>query len=186
MTSQDEITRTADRLKDAFGAAADVMTASGSPVWGAAEDVITSGDSLVRIRGSKIGHPTDRTRWWPATPWITRSRRCLPGSVRCYRSRARTSTAPARSTGRSTRSAGLSSRATPAGRCSVRPEPSTACCSAGRPGCRTPGSCLPPPRYRPTLTRAPTRRCRSPPRAARPDDSGGQGERNPVEFRFNA
>ena len=31
MTSQDEITRTADRLKDAFGAAADVMTAGVSP-----------------------------------------------------------------------------------------------------------------------------------------------------------
>jgi len=57
MTSQDETTRTADRLKDAFGAAADVMTASDSPVWGAAADVITSGDSLVRIRGSRIGHP---------------------------------------------------------------------------------------------------------------------------------
>ena len=57
MTSQDETTRTADRLKDAFGAAADVMTASDSPVWGAAADVITSGHSLVRIRGSRIGHP---------------------------------------------------------------------------------------------------------------------------------
>ncbi len=57
MTSQDEITRTGDRLKDAFGAAADVMTASDSPVWGAAADVITSGDSLVRIQGSRIGHP---------------------------------------------------------------------------------------------------------------------------------
>jgi S1-C subfamily serine protease len=57
MTSQDEIARTADRLKDAFGAAADAMMASDSPVWGAAADVITSGDSLVRIRGSKIGHP---------------------------------------------------------------------------------------------------------------------------------
>jgi len=56
MTSQDEITRTADRLKDAFGAAADVMTASDSPVWGAAADVISSGDSLVRIRGPQIGH----------------------------------------------------------------------------------------------------------------------------------
>ena len=57
MTSEDEITRTADRLKDAFGAAADVMTASDSHVWGAAADVITSGDTLVRIRGSRIGHP---------------------------------------------------------------------------------------------------------------------------------
>jgi S1-C subfamily serine protease len=34
------------------------------------------------------------------------------------------------------------------------------------------GSSSPPSRYRPTPTRAPTRRCRSPPRAARPDDSG--------------
>jgi S1-C subfamily serine protease len=56
MTSPDEITRTADRLKDAFGAAADVMTAVDSPVWGAAADVISSGDSLVRIRGPQIGH----------------------------------------------------------------------------------------------------------------------------------
>jgi S1-C subfamily serine protease len=56
MTSQDESTRTADRLKDALGAAADVMTASDSPVWGAAADVISSGDSLVRIRGPRIGH----------------------------------------------------------------------------------------------------------------------------------
>ena len=56
MTSQDEITRTADRLKDALGAAADVMTASDSPVWGAAADVISSGDSLIRIRGPQIGH----------------------------------------------------------------------------------------------------------------------------------
>jgi S1-C subfamily serine protease len=56
MTSQDEITRAADRLKDALGAAADVMTASGSPVWGADADVISSGDSLIRIRGPQIGH----------------------------------------------------------------------------------------------------------------------------------
>ncbi len=56
MTSQDEITRTAERLKDALGAAADVMTASGSPVWGADADVISSGDSLIRIRGPQIGH----------------------------------------------------------------------------------------------------------------------------------
>jgi S1-C subfamily serine protease len=56
LTSQDEITRTADRLKDAFGAAADVMTAGASPVRGAAADVITAGDSPVRIRGSRIGH----------------------------------------------------------------------------------------------------------------------------------
>jgi S1-C subfamily serine protease len=56
MTSQDEITRTADRLKDAFGAAAYVMTVGGSPVRDAAADVITSGDSLVRIRGPKTGH----------------------------------------------------------------------------------------------------------------------------------
>ena len=56
MTSQDEITRAADRLKDALGAAADLMTASGSPVWGADADVISSGDSLIRIRGAQIGH----------------------------------------------------------------------------------------------------------------------------------
>ena len=56
MTSQDEITRAADRLKDALGAAADVMTASGSPVWGADADVISAGDSLIRIRGPQIGH----------------------------------------------------------------------------------------------------------------------------------
>jgi len=56
LTSQDEITRTANRLKDAFGAAADVMTASDSHVWGAATDVISSDDSLVRIRGPQIGH----------------------------------------------------------------------------------------------------------------------------------
>ena len=56
MTSQDEITRAAGRLKDALGAAADVMTASGSPVWGADADVISSGDSLIRIRGPQIGH----------------------------------------------------------------------------------------------------------------------------------
>jgi S1-C subfamily serine protease len=56
MTSQDEITRTADRLKDAFGAAAYVMTVGGSPVRNAAADVISSGDSPVRIRGSRIGH----------------------------------------------------------------------------------------------------------------------------------
>jgi S1-C subfamily serine protease len=60
LTSQDEITRTADRLKDAFGAAADVMTAGDSPVRDAAADVITSGDSPVRIRGSKIDHPWKR------------------------------------------------------------------------------------------------------------------------------
>src|ERR1035438_1619124 len=41
MTSQDEITRTADRLKDALGAAADLMAA---------------GDSTVRPRGSKVRH----------------------------------------------------------------------------------------------------------------------------------
>jgi S1-C subfamily serine protease len=41
VTSQDEITRTADRLKDAFGAAADVMMIGHSPV---------------RTRGSKIRH----------------------------------------------------------------------------------------------------------------------------------
>ena len=56
MTSQDEITRTADRLKDALGAAADLMAASDSPAWGAAADVISSGDSPVRIRGPQIGH----------------------------------------------------------------------------------------------------------------------------------
>ena len=56
MTSQDEITRAADRLRDALGAAADVMTASGSPVWRADADVISSGDSLIRIRGPQIGH----------------------------------------------------------------------------------------------------------------------------------
>ena len=32
MTSQDEITRTADRLRDALGAAADVMAAGAGPV----------------------------------------------------------------------------------------------------------------------------------------------------------
>jgi S1-C subfamily serine protease len=53
MTSQDEITRTADRLKDALGAAAYVMTVDGSPVRDATADVIASGDSLVR--GPKIG-----------------------------------------------------------------------------------------------------------------------------------
>ena len=41
MTSQDEITRTADRLKDALGAAADLMAA---------------GDSTVRVRRSKVRH----------------------------------------------------------------------------------------------------------------------------------
>ena len=59
MTSQDEITRTADRLKDAFGAAADVMKASDSHVWGAAADVITSGDTLVRVRGSQDRSPLE-------------------------------------------------------------------------------------------------------------------------------
>jgi S1-C subfamily serine protease len=57
VTSQDEITRTADRLKDAFGAADAVMAAGDSPVWSATADVITSGDNLVRIRGHKLGHP---------------------------------------------------------------------------------------------------------------------------------
>jgi S1-C subfamily serine protease len=56
MTSQDEITRTVDRLRDAFGAAADVMTAGDRPVWSATPDVLTSGDGLVRIRRSRIGH----------------------------------------------------------------------------------------------------------------------------------
>jgi S1-C subfamily serine protease len=46
MTSQDEITRTADRLKDALGAAADLMAA---------------GDSPVRARGSKVRN----ARGWP-------------------------------------------------------------------------------------------------------------------------
>jgi S1-C subfamily serine protease len=41
LTSQDEITRTADRLKDAFGAAAEVMI---------------TGDSPVRTRGPRTGH----------------------------------------------------------------------------------------------------------------------------------
>jgi len=41
MTSQDEITRTADRLKDALGAAADLMAV---------------GDSTVRARGPRTGH----------------------------------------------------------------------------------------------------------------------------------
>ena len=41
MTSQDEITRTADRLKDALGAAAGLMTV---------------GDSIVGARGSKVRH----------------------------------------------------------------------------------------------------------------------------------
>ena len=57
MTSQEEITRTADRLKDAFGAAADVMMAGDGPGWSATADVITSGDNLVRIPVRKIGHP---------------------------------------------------------------------------------------------------------------------------------
>lgn len=56
MTSQDEITRTADRLKDAFGAAADAMAASDSPVWSDTADVITSGGNPVHIRGGGIGH----------------------------------------------------------------------------------------------------------------------------------
>jgi S1-C subfamily serine protease len=56
MTSQDEITRTAGRLKDALGAAADLMAVGDSTVWGAAADVISSGGSLVRIRGPQIGH----------------------------------------------------------------------------------------------------------------------------------
>jgi hypothetical protein len=56
MTSQDEITRTADRLKDALGAAGDLMTAGDSTVRGAAADVISSGDGLVRIRAPHIGH----------------------------------------------------------------------------------------------------------------------------------
>jgi S1-C subfamily serine protease len=56
MTSPDEITRTADRLKDALGAAADAMAVGDGPVWGAAADVISSGDSLIRIRGPQIGH----------------------------------------------------------------------------------------------------------------------------------
>jgi hypothetical protein len=41
LTSQDEITRTANRLKDAFGAAADVMMTGNSPV---------------RIQGPRTGH----------------------------------------------------------------------------------------------------------------------------------
>ena len=56
MTSQDEITRTADRLRDAFGAAADVMTADTSLVRDSDADVITLDISPVRIRGPKIGH----------------------------------------------------------------------------------------------------------------------------------
>lgn len=56
MTSQDEITRTADRLGDALGAAADVMTADVSLVRNVDADVITFGISPVRIRGTKIGH----------------------------------------------------------------------------------------------------------------------------------
>ena len=56
MTRQDEITRAADRLRDAFGAAADVMTVTDSPAWSTTGDVITSGDRPVRIRGSRIGH----------------------------------------------------------------------------------------------------------------------------------
>jgi len=55
MIRQDEVTRTADRLKDAFGAAADVMTVGDSPVPEAAADVLTYGDS--RDRGPRIGHP---------------------------------------------------------------------------------------------------------------------------------
>ncbi len=45
MTSQDEITRTADRLKDALGAAADLMAA---------------GDGTVRAQDSKVRY----IRWW--------------------------------------------------------------------------------------------------------------------------
>jgi S1-C subfamily serine protease len=56
LTSQDEITRTADRLKDAFGAAAAVMSAGDSPAWDAGADVVTSGDTPVHIRGPRIGH----------------------------------------------------------------------------------------------------------------------------------
>ena len=51
MTSQDEITRTADRLKDALRAAADLKDA-----LGAAADLMAVGDSTVRSRGSKISH----------------------------------------------------------------------------------------------------------------------------------
>ena len=68
MTSQDEITRTADRLKDALGAAADLMAASDSPAWGAAADVISSGDSPVRIGGPRS--VTLGSGWfrWPLLP----------------------------------------------------------------------------------------------------------------------
>jgi hypothetical protein len=65
MTSQDEITRTADRLKDALGAAADVMTASDSPVWGAAADVISSGDSLIWPCHSEMAPPAPLIRLHP-------------------------------------------------------------------------------------------------------------------------
>jgi S1-C subfamily serine protease len=53
VSSQDEITLTADRLKDALGAAARVMTVGASPVRGPAPDVITLGDGIGR---PKAGH----------------------------------------------------------------------------------------------------------------------------------
>ena len=56
MISDDEITRTADRLRDAFGAAEEAMTVGHSLAQGAAADVITVDGTPVRHRGSKVGH----------------------------------------------------------------------------------------------------------------------------------
>ena len=56
MISDDEITRTADRLRDAFAAAEDAMTVGHSLAQGAAADVITADGSPVGNRGSKVAH----------------------------------------------------------------------------------------------------------------------------------
>jgi S1-C subfamily serine protease len=56
LISNDEITRTADRLRDAFAAAADAMTVGDSLAQGAAADVITIDGTSARIRGTKAGH----------------------------------------------------------------------------------------------------------------------------------
>ena len=71
MTSQDEITRTADRLKDAFGAAADVMTAASAPVAPANPEPATPGSGCFRAAAASvvvivlaevlIGHPATNT-----------------------------------------------------------------------------------------------------------------------------
>jgi S1-C subfamily serine protease len=57
LISHDEITRTADRLRDALGAAADAMTASHSLAQDAVADVITIDGTAVRVRGPKAGRP---------------------------------------------------------------------------------------------------------------------------------